>query len=75
MAALVVVVVSTSGTISGVTAHNCVCEEGASAAGSIMVRVTLAATALTVESGSGAESPSSWAAPATAPVVPWPSEP
>jgi hypothetical protein len=64
-AAPVAVVVSTSGTISGVVALDCVCVEGAFAADSVMVGVTLVATAPVAVSGLGAGSPPPWAASAT----------
>jgi hypothetical protein len=62
-AALVVVVVSTLGTISGVAALDCVCEEDASITGSVMVKAPPATAALAVESGLGAGSPPPWGSP------------
>jgi hypothetical protein len=65
MAAPVVVVVPTLGIVSGVAAPNYVCEEGASVAGTVMVRALSATVAPAAELGSGVESLPSWAAPAT----------
>jgi hypothetical protein len=61
MAAPVVVVVSTSVTASRVAALDYVCKEDASTASSIMVRAPPTAATPVAESGSGAESPPSWA--------------
>jgi hypothetical protein len=68
VAASVVVVVYTSGTISGVAAPGCVYEEGASTAGLVIVGVSLATAAPAApieESGLGAGSPPPWVASTT----------
>jgi hypothetical protein len=60
MAAPVVVVMSTSGTVSVVAALDCVCEEDTSVVNSLIVEAPPATTAPIAESGSGAESLPSW---------------
>jgi hypothetical protein len=58
----IVVVVSTSSRVLGVASPCCAYEEDTPTVGSVVVGTPLTSAALVVESGSGARSPSPWAA-------------